>query len=190
MAKLSQRAFADMYHVSVDFIRKMKADNVDLTNRQKVSRYILRQPKRPAKWTSGNPLNRNVGKVENTADEVDEDASLDDIQEALRMEMVKAVDYDKARTLKTKADALKKIKELAILDKTYIHREELNQHLIKIGNGVKSALARYRGELPQVMEGMTAPQIKKALAAKEREVLLLLADGLSEIYEEEEVEND
>tara|TARA_R110002020_G_scaffold262857_6_gene477277 strand:- start:261 stop:767 length:507 start_codon:yes stop_codon:yes gene_type:complete len=167
----------------------MKAEEIDLANRQAVVSYIMKLSRRPPKWVSGNPLNGSTSKAVESADQIDPDASLAEVQEILRVELINCTDFDRARTLKMKVSALKDIMQLEILERTYIHREDLNQHLIKIGNGVKAALDRYDGELPSVMEGMTSPQIKKALRAKKREVLTLLSDGLNEIYEEQEAES-
>lgn len=187
---ISQRQWADMYQVSPHTIRRLLSDGVDLEDRKSVTTFILNMRQRPKAWVNGSPLNQPVGS--DRRDDVDpaevieslDEDSLNESLEALTRKALAATEYDTVRTLKTKVETLEKVRKVQILERDYIHREEIASDHTKIGAAMRTALERLKADLPSQLEGLSARDMKNVIADKAREILLQLSDDLSELYQD------
>lgn len=176
----SQRQLADLYEVSEYAIRTAKKKGVDIHNRDEVRAHFLKGRKRPAAWVSGCPWDE-VKMV----DDVPERASSYEID--MIQQVKDAIDYDEARTLKTKIDSLHKLRQIQIQDRDYIHKDEVTDDMTRIGNGLKAGLLRLQADLPPMLEGLGANEMQKVLQAKIYEMLGQWSNESSDLYKAEVV---
>tara|TARA_R110002020_G_scaffold81691_1_gene202701 strand:+ start:99 stop:650 length:552 start_codon:yes stop_codon:yes gene_type:complete len=176
--ELSQRQLAIQYSVSESALRTIKKKGIDIRDREAVREHFLTCPRRPDQWVNGCPWDEPKF-TKPTPDEVSGE-ELD-----LMQQVIEAHDYDSVRTLKTKIDALHKLRQIEIQDRDYIHKDEVTDDMTRIGNGLKAGLLRLQADLPPMLEGLGANEMQKTLAAKINEMLSQWANESSELYKPE-----
>lgn len=118
-----------------------------------------------------------------TAPDVDHlDGSID----GLVAELHACTDKHQAQTIKTKIDGLINAYKLREAAGLYVSRGKVEEDLIRIGAAVKGAILRMEADLPPMLEGMTPPQMQKLIRDKTDEVLTILSEATSSIWDEEE----
>ena len=176
--ELSRRHLATQYSVSEAALRTAQKKGVDIRDRESVREYFLSCPRRPKLWSNGCPWDEPKF-VKPAPDEVSgEELELMD-------QVMAALDYDTVRMLKTKIDALHKLRQIEIQDRDYIHKDEVTDDMTRIGNGLKAGLLRLQADLPPMLEGLGANDMQKTLAAKINEMLSQWSNETSDLYKPE-----
>ena len=175
--KLTQQQLADEYSVSTATLRRARADGVDVHNRDEFAHYILNtKAKRPHAWINGVPWEQEA-----TDDNPHQATSAErDLMEQVRT----AVNYDEARTLKTKIDGIHKLRQIEILEGDYIHKEEVMADLTSIGAAVAAAHRQCQADLPAMLEGLTAAKAKSKIREYMLKIDAMLADEAGKLYKQ------
>ena len=178
----TQHELAILYQVPQPTIARIKKKGVDVQDRDKFRVAMLGQSKRPAAWVNGCPWDEKPEKDPATDIEVED---LD--MEQLRKDLMNSEDYDAARFIKTKIGGLKEFLQLSILERDHLPKQEVETDMIRISAGVRAGLNSLRLELPAVLEGFTAAQMKGKIDEKVKSIARLLADETSELYQQQEL---
>jgi len=177
MSKLTQRQYADKYHVSQYVINKLNEKGIDLDDESAVIESILNQRSRPKQWINGVPWEQEA---------TDDNPHLATSAERDLMEQVRtAVNYDEARTLKTKIDGIHKLRQIEILEGDYIHKEEVMADLTSIGAAVAAAHRQCQADLPAMLEGLTAAKAKSKIREYMLKIDAMLADEAGKLYKQQ-----
>jgi hypothetical protein len=176
--KLTQQQLADEYSVSTATLRRARADGVDVHNRDEFADYILNtKAKRPHAWINGVPWEQEA---------TDNDPHLATSAERDLMEQVRtAVNYDEARTLKTKIDGIHKLRQIQILEGDYIHKEDVEADFTRIGSAMQAGLKQMAADVPAMIEGLSAAQSKKVLIKTTLKLMAVLSDEESKLYKQQ-----
>jgi len=95
------------------------------------------------------------------------------------IEAVKAAaDYNDARTLKTKIDALRSAHALAVEQSRYMPLDDLREQLAHVTSILRGGLLAMAGEMPPHLEGLTAPEIERQIDAYVDRLLTEWSEGL------------
>ena len=178
----TQTELAILYQVPQSTISKTKKKGYDVQDRDEFRTAMLAQNKRPPAWSNGCPWDDKPEKDPATDIEV-EDLDMDQ----LRKDLLNAGDYDEARFIKTKIGGLKEYLQLSILERDHIPRSEVETDMVRISAGVRAGLSSLRLELPAVLEGFTAAQMKGKIDEKVKSIERLLADETSELYQHQDL---
>jgi hypothetical protein len=178
----TQNELAILYQVPQSTISKIKKKGYDVQDRNEFRAAMLAQNKRPPAWSNGCPWDEKPELDPATDIEVED---LD--MEQLRQELMNASDYDEARFIKTKIGGLKEFLQLSILERDHLPKQEVETDMIRISAGVRAGLNSLRLELPAVLEGFTAAQMKGKIDEKVKSIARLLADETSELYQQQEL---
>lgn len=162
------------YQISRYVLDKCRIAGVDIYCRESVKAKILSNRSRPPAWVNGCPWD-NPGDKKNTAELEKEERDLMD-------QVLAATDYDTARTLKTKIDALYKLRQIDIQNRDYIHIDDIKEDMTRIGNGVKAGLLRLQSDFPPMLAGLGESEIQRKVKPKVLELLSQLADETSDLY--------
>jgi hypothetical protein len=176
---MTNKQLQDFYKVDARKLARLKKQ-VDVLNPYEVKAKILSQNRRAPNWISGCPFSDeeaddflvSVGSPGTPTMRVDQndpptsDMSLIDICES-------ATNYEESRFNLQKARSLKVAHELEVAKGLYISKEEAEEDFFRAGSALKASILAMRGELPAVLEGLTAVQMKKKL--KEYSVNMLLS---------------
>jgi hypothetical protein len=170
---LTQAQLAADYVCNIATIRRAKADGVDVQNRDAFAAWVKTKAKRPHAWINGVPWEQEEKQAE--------DFSSDEEREL--MDQVRhATDYDTARTLKTKIDAIHKLKQIEILEGDYIHKEEVISDITRISAAVAAAHRQCQADLPAMLEGLTAAKAKNKIRDYMLRIDGQLADETNKLY--------
>ena len=173
--QLTQQQLADEYSVSVATLRRARENGIDVQNRDEFASYILNtKAKRPHAWINGVPWEQT---------EPDNDPHLAtnaerDLMQPLRDD----VNYDEARTLKTKIDGIHKLRQIEILEGDYIHKDEVLADLTSIGAAVAASHRQCQADLPAMLEGLTASKAKAKIRDYMLKIDAMLAETTSKLY--------
>ena len=77
--------------------------------------------------------------------------------------------------------------KLSILERDHLPKQEVETEMIRISAGVRAGLNSLRLELPAVLEGFTAAQMKGKIDEKVKSIARLLADETSELYQHQDL---
>lgn len=170
---LTQAQLAADYVCNIATIRRAKADGVDVQDRDAFAAWVKTKSKRPHAWINGVPWEQEEKQSEDFAS--DEEREL--------MDQVRhATDYDTARTLKTKIDAIHKLKQIEILEGDYIHKEEVISDITRISAAVAAAHRQCQADLPAMLEGLTAAKAKNKIRDYMLRIDGQLADETNKLY--------
>jgi len=171
--KLTQAQLAADYVCNIHTIRRAKADGIDVQDRDAFVGWVKTKSKRPHAWINGIPWEQEEKQAEDFAS--DEEREL--------MEQVRnATDYDTARTLKTKIDAIHKLKQIQILEGDYIHKEEVISDITRIGAAMAAAHRQCQADLPAMLEGLPAAKAKSKIADYMLRIDGQLSDETNKLY--------
>lgn len=180
--KKNQRELAVLYQVTQPTISNLNKAGVDIHNKEDVRDALLKQAKRPPAWSNGCPWDDKPEKDPET------DIDVEDLDmEKLKAQLMAAKDYDSARFIKTKIEGLSGFLKLSILERDHLPRQEVETDMVRISAGVRAGLNSLRLELPAVLEGFTAAQMKGKIDEKVKSIARLLADETSELYQQKEL---
>ncbi len=159
MKKLSQAKLAILYKVNQDWISKAKARGVDIYDKGAVRAAVLSQAKRPPAWSNGcwwddKPEDNPIVTTELSGKSTEEQIKL------LEQQALAAQDYDTSRFIRTKIQSLKELLQLQILAGDYEHNDKVRGDYTKVGHALKASVLRLQAELPGLLEGLTAAQMK------------------------------
>jgi hypothetical protein len=177
MGKPTQRQLADKYEVSQYVISKMAQTGVDIYDEDAVESHIMGQRSRPKSWINGCPW-----KISEMRDSVE---GMSDVELSLRQQVEGAKDYDTARTLKMKIDALYKLRQIDIQNREYIHISEIKEDWTRIGSATQAAHNKCGSDLPAMLEGLEITTMEKIINKYMRKIDDELADSGSELYTQE-----
>jgi hypothetical protein len=180
--KKNQRELAVLYQVNQPTISNLNRSGIDIYSKESVREAILKQSKRPPAWSNGCPWDEKPEKDPATDIEVED---LD--MEQLKKDLLNAKDYDQARFIKTKIGGLKEFLQLSILERDHLPKSEVETDMVRISAGVRAGLNSLRLELPAVLEGFTAAQMKGKIDEKVKAIARLLADETSELYQHQDL---
>jgi hypothetical protein len=88
-----------------------------------------------------------------------------------------------AKRLKVQIDGLHKGFALREAAGSYVARSTVDEALMRIAAAVKSAILRMESDLPPVLEGMSPPKMQVVIRGKVDEVMLMIADASSKVWE-------
>jgi len=179
--KLSQDKLAVLYQIPQFAVSKLKSKGIDIYDKEAVRKAVLSQASRPKAWVSGCPWDKKPEKVP-TVVAKDADDETDAQIEALRIQALAAADYDDARFSRTKIQSLKEFKQLSVLEGDYIHKDDVVADMTKIGFGVGALLEQLTSDLPAMLEGLTAAQMKVKIREASRRIRLALADETNKLF--------
>lgn len=178
MKKPTIRQLAEMYSVSHPIIASLKKRGVDIYDKEAVRGAILKQLHRPKAWVGGCPWDDKP----EAAPVIQPDGDVEKLLYELEKQALNAVDYDEARFVRTKIQALKEFKAVQIQERDYISIEEVKADLVRFCTGVKTSLFRLQADLPPMIEGLGASEMQKKIKTKVNEILDQLSDESSDIY--------
>ena len=179
---MTNRQLQDLYKVDARKLARLRKQ-VDVLNPYEVKTKILSQNRRPPNWVNGCPFTdeeaddflASVGapgthRSDSKPAQADtSDMSLIDLCES-------ATNYEESRFNLQKARSLKVAHELEVAKGLYILKEEADEDFFRAGSALKACILSMRGELPAVLEGLTAVQMK----AKIKDYSLNMLQSLSE----------
>lgn len=152
---------AERYGVSKTTISKWRQLRVDIYDLSAVSRHVATLQKKPPGWKGGiAPENQPVD-FEN----------LDAIE-----------NLENARLAKTILEAKRIAFALEVERGRFVDSESVRENGVKIGAAVKAAVLRLESELPPILEGLDAPEIQKQIRTAGDEILRMLADTESDLW--------
>ena len=171
--RLTQAQLADDYNVSLSTVRRAKVDGVDIYDRQAFVDWVYSNKKRPPGWQNGVPWEQDDKPNPHMAT-----AEERDLMDQVR----NAVNYDEARTLKTKIDGIHKLRQIEILEGDYIHKDEVVQDMTRMGAAVQAAHKQCQADLPAMLQGLSAAQAKIKIKEYMLRIDGMLADETSKLY--------
>lgn len=174
--KLTLQQLADDYSVSVPTIRRAKADGVDVQDRDSFAAWVKTKAKRPHAWINGVPWEQGNDASKDLHQATAEEHDLMD-------EARKALNYDEARTLKTRVDAMHRIRQIKILENEYIHKDDVGDAFTRIGAAVHAALKQCEADLPAMVEGLAAAESKKKIGVYMQQIAGILSDAKNKFYQ-------
>ena len=183
--KQTQRELAIVYRINQSTISNLKKSGVDIYDRDEVRTAMLAQRKRPPAWVNGCPWdNKPVTQPPEEGDLPSLDmANL----ERLTREALHEGDTERAKLIEGVTKISKNLQQLAIFQRDYIPRQEVETDMVRISAGVRAGLNSLRLELPAVLEGFTAAQMKGKIDEKVKSIARLLADETSELYQQQDL---
>lgn len=172
MKKLTQKQLADNYRCEQSTISKLKKKGVDIYSAEEIRAALLAQPKRPKHWQNGCPWDDKPEQAPLVADDIDAKDTEEQIK-LLEAQALSAIDYTQSRFIRTKIQSLKELLQLRILNSEYEHVDEIAADYTKIGHAIKASALRLQADLPGMLEGLTAAQMKPRIRES---AMSLLAD--------------
>lgn len=164
MKKLNQKQLAEKYQVDQSTVTRLKKAGVDIYNDDAVRDAILAQPNRPKAWISGCPWDEAKQPSEAFQEFIQGDTKAN--IEALERQAMEAIDYNEARFIRTKIQSLKEILQLQILNGDYEHKDEVVSDFTKIGHALKASITAMQSDMPGMLEGLSAAQMKTKIKAR------------------------
>jgi len=180
MGKPTQRQLADKYKVSQYVISKMAQTGIDIYDEDAVEVHIMGQRSRPKSWINGCPW-----KIAEMREVVE---GMSDTELSLREQVEGAKDYDTARTLKMKIDALYKLRQIDIQNREYIHISEITEDWTRIGSASQAAHNKCGSDLPAMLDGLGMAEMEKIINKYMRKIDTELSDSSSELYTQQPIE--
>jgi len=119
-------------------------------------------------------LRGTAGATGGTNSKIEPSADLEAMIEAVKA----ASDYNDARTLKTKIDALRSAHALAVEQARYMPLDDLREQLAHVTSILRGGLLAMAGEMPPHLEGLTAPEIERQIDAYVDRLLTEWSEGL------------
>ena len=195
---MTNRQLEEFYRINARKLASLKKQ-VDVLNPYEVKTKILSQNRRPPNWVNGCPFTDEEaddflvsvgtpgtptmkggqndhptkqpqkGGAQN-GPPVTSDMSLIDVCES-------ATNYEESRFNLQKARSLKVAHELEVAKGLYISKEEADEDFFRAGSALKASILAMHGELPAVLEGLTAVQMKRKL----KDYALNMLQSLSEV---------
>lgn len=159
MKKLSQAKLAVLYKVNQDWISRAKAKGVDIYDKHAIRKAMLSQSKRPKHWVNGCWWDDKQEDDPIVTTELNGKSTEDQIK-LLEQQALAAQDYDASRFIRTKIQSLKELLQLQILAGDYEHNDKVAEDYTKIGHALKASALRLQADLPGMLEGLTAAQMK------------------------------
>ena len=159
MKKLSQAKLAVLYKVNQDWISRAKAKGVDIYDKHAIRKAVLSQTKRPRDWVNGCWWDDKQEDDPIVTTELNGKSTEDQIK-LLEQQALAAQDYDASRFIRTKIQSLKELLQLQILAGDYEHNDKVAEDYTKIGHALKASALRLQADLPGMLEGLTAAQMK------------------------------
>ena len=169
MSKPTQKQLAGIYQCDPATITRLKKAGVDIYNLDEVRTAILNQPNRPRQWSSGCPLD------DKPEDPVEFDGDAKSNIAKLEEQALASADYNQSRYIRTKIQSLKELLQLQVLAGDYVHKDEVFADYTMIGNALKASIVRMQSDLPGMLEGLTAPQMKVRLKERGHQLMGELA---------------
>ena len=171
--KLTQEQLASDYSCGIATIRRAKADGVDVQDRDAFAGWVKTKSKRPHAWINGVPWEQPEQQDPHLATDTEHD-----LMERVRT----ATNYDTARTLKTQIDSIYRLRQVAILEGDYIHKDQVKNDMTRIGAAVAAALKQCQADLPAMLEGLAAAESKKKISTYMQRIAGMLADEKSKMF--------
>ena len=175
--KPTQVELSEQYQCSPITIKRAKKDGVDIYDRDAFAGWVKTKAKRPHAWINGVPWEQDDADSDDGVE-----IKLSEEDHKMIEEIRNAPNYDVARTLKVKADAIMQVKKIKILEKQYIHVDVVENDLTRIGAGVLAAMKQMQADLPAMLEGLTAAESKKKIDEYTMQIAAQLSDELSKLY--------
>lgn len=177
---MTQKERGDQIGVSAQTIKMWAADGVDVSDDDAVRARLASLRKLP-------PNLKPEWIPRSTSAPVLPPADSDPIEtniEALVQRITTATDKNTAQTLKLQVDGLLNAMKLREAAGTYVSRSTVEEALIRIGAAVKAAVMRMEADLPPMLEGVTPAQAQRIIRGKVDEVMGVLADQSSKVWDE------
>ncbi len=179
--KLSQAKLAILYKVNQDWISKAKARGIDIHDKEAIRAAILSQSKRPPAWSNGCWWDEKPEDDPIISEDLTSKETEDQIK-ALEKQALAATDYDGSRFIRTKIQSLKELLQLQILAGDYVHKDDVVADITRIGFGAGALLEQLTSDLPAMLEGLTAAQMKVKIREASRRIRLALADETNKLF--------
>jgi hypothetical protein len=105
-----------------------------------------------------------------------------DIETTIRR-LASTTDKHQAQTVKLQIDGLLNAYKLREAAGKYVPRSTVEEALIRVGSAVKAAIMRMEADLPPMLDGMDPPSMQRAIRGKVDEVMAVLSDESSKVWE-------
>ena len=106
--------------------------------------------------------------------------------EAIIRQLSTVTDKHQAQTVKTQIDGLLNAYKLREAAGKYISKATVDDALTRIAAAVKAAILRMEADLPPQLEGADPPTMQRIIRGKVDEVMAMLSDESSKIWEADE----
>ena len=106
--------------------------------------------------------------------------------EAIIRQLASVADKHQAQTVKTQIDGLLNAYKLREAAGKYVSKATVDTALVRIAAAVKAAILRMEADLPPQLEGADPPTMQRIIRGKVDEVMSLLSDETSKIWEANE----
>ncbi|MGB2402840.1 MAG: hypothetical protein ACPIA7_05455 [Akkermansiaceae bacterium] len=178
MKKLTQKELAQIYKLDQSTITRLKKAGVDIHNKDAVRDAILNQPNRPKAWISGCPWDDAPEPSEAFQEFIEGDTKAN--IEALEKLAMQATDYNESRFIRTKIQSLRELLQLQILNGDYERNDKVFTDYTIIGNALKAGITAMQSDMPGMLEGLSAAQMKIKIKERGHQLMAELA-SLSEV---------
>jgi hypothetical protein len=178
MSKPSQRQLAAEYQLSPYVVCKLNEQGVDIYDKDAVAKEIMSRRTQPKAWIKGPPWEDEPEKEKpKQTGERDLFKELDQMAQD---------DYNGSRTLKTQIDAKHKLRQIAILESEYVHREDVINDMERIARANQAAHKKCSADLPAMLEGLSAPEMKAKIKEYMIKIDTQLSDEMDKLYNTQE----
>ena len=106
--------------------------------------------------------------------------------EAIIRQLSTVTDKHQAQTVKTQIDGLLNAYKLREAAGKYVSKATVDTALVRIAAAVKAAILRMEADLPPQLEGADPPTMQRIIRGKVDEVMAMLSDESSKIWEADE----
>jgi len=186
LQKPTQQQLADLYQCDQPTISRLKKKNINIYDAGEVRKAILAQSgRRPKAWISGCPWD---DKAENDP-RLDQKPLAPGDAENMLIELearaLDAKDYDEQRFQRTKIQSLRELMQFQILIRNFIHKDEIEADMYAMGVGVRAALSKATSDLPSMLHGLSAADMKKTLSTYLMQIASDISIKTSGLYKED-----
>lgn len=161
--------------MSVEALRVWQKLGVDVFDDESIRKYLRRARQIPSNI-------RDDLKPKVAAVQMPEDPTDIDIETIIR-QLSAVTDKSQAQTVKLQIDGLLNAYKLREAAGKYVSRGTVEEALMRIAAAVKAAVMRMEADLPPMLDGASPAEMQRLIRGKVDEVMNVLADESSKVWE-------
>lgn len=161
--------------MSVESLRVWQKLGVDVFDDESIRKYLRRARQIPSNI-------RDDLKPKVVAVQMPEDPTDIDIETIIR-QLSAVTDKSQAQTVKLQIDGLLNAYKLREAAGKYVSRSVVEEALMRIAAAVKAAVMRMEADLPPMLDGASPSEMQRMIRGKVDEVMNVLADESSKVWE-------
>lgn len=164
---------AEAYECTVRTLSRARADGVDLADEAAFRNWQANQQFNPHHKKQAKPLT--------------DDAEPEYFDDDEPLNLPRSQNYDEARIRRTDLDSRKIALQIAETRKKLVRVADIREEITRVAAALQAGISRMEGELPGILEGMTAGQMAKKIRDYADDLILRLQDDLSKISNREDL---